>query len=99
MVVNQELAQLETALEASPDLLRRGGRLCLISFHSLEDRLVKRFMRNASREPEAWRGMPSVPDHLRPRLAVIGKPVSATAEEIAANPRARSARLRVAERL
>jgi 16S rRNA (cytosine1402-N4)-methyltransferase len=96
--VNQELEQLQQALAASMDVLRRHGRLCVISFHSLEDRLVKRFMRNASREPEAWRGMPSIPDELRPKLMVIGKAVAASAEEIAANVRARSAHLRVAER-
>jgi len=75
--VNKELEQLEKALEASLDLLRPGGRLCVISFHSLEDRRVKRFMRDASQEPVQFRGE----------------------EEIAANVRARSARLRVAERL
>lgn len=98
IVVNRELEQLEGALVASLDLLRRQGRLCVISFHSLEDRLVKRFMRNASREPEAWRGMPSIPEAFRPRLAVIGRAVTPEAEEIRLNPRARSARLRVAER-
>lgn len=99
MVVNDELGQLERALEAAPDVLRPGGRLCVISFHSLEDRMVKRFMRAASREPEAWRGMPDVPAEHRPRLAVLGRAVKASPEEVRANPRARSARLRVAERL
>ena len=70
----------------------------MISFHSLEDRIVKRFMRDASREPEQYRGMPDVPAEYRPKLSVIGKAITATAEEIAANPRARSARLRIAER-
>lgn len=96
--VNEELAQLEAALAASIDILRRGGRLCVISFHSLEDRRVKRFMRNASRVSEAWRGLPSIPRDQQPPLKVIGKAVSATAAEIAANVRARSARLRIAER-
>lgn len=99
LVVNGELEQLEKALAASIELLRRHGRLCVISFHSLEDRLVKRFMRNASREPEAWRGMPAIPEEFRPRMAVVGRAVVASAEEIRSNPRARSARLRVAERL
>ncbi len=97
--VNQELPQLEKALAASIDILRRGGRLCAISFHSLEDRRVKRFMRNASKVPEAWRGLPSIPRDQRPPLKLVGKAVTATPEEIAANPRARSARLRIAERL
>ena len=79
--------------------LRSGGRLCVISFHSLEDRLVKRFIREASRESEQFRGMPSVPAEHRPRLKPIGGLVEATDEETAANRRARSARLRVAERL
>lgn len=97
--INDELGQIEAALQQSLDVLRRGGRLCVISFHSLEDRLVKRFMREASRETEQYRGMPDVPAAFRPKLKLIGKPVVATADEIAANVRARSARLRVAERL
>ncbi len=99
IVVNDELEQLRAALEQSMHILRRGGRLCVISFHSLEDRLVKRFIREASRESEQYRGMPSVPAEHRPKLKAIGRLIEATAEEIAANRRARSARLRVAERL
>ncbi len=98
MTINGELEQLEAVLTQSVNVLRRGGRLCVISFHSLEDRLVKRFMRNASREPEQYRGMPSVPVELQPKLKIVGKSIAATAAEIAANRRARSARLRVAER-
>jgi 16S rRNA (cytosine1402-N4)-methyltransferase len=97
--LNDELRQLEVALRASLPALRRGGRLCVISFHSLEDRIVKRFIRNASREPEQYRGMPEVPAEFRPKLAPVGKAIYATDEEIAVNPRARSARLRIAERL
>ena len=97
--INGELEQLKSALEQSVNVLRSGGRLCVISFHSLEDRLVKRFVREASREPEQYRGMPSIPAEFRPKLKPIGKLIEATAEEIAANRRARSARLRVAERL
>lgn len=97
--INNELGQLEAALTQSIDVLRPGGRLCVISFHSLEDRIVKRFMRDASRESEQYRGMPQVPAEFQPKLALIGKAISATAEEIAANVRSRSARLRVAERL
>jgi 16S rRNA (cytosine1402-N4)-methyltransferase len=105
IVINGELDQLQCALEQSVNVLRRptalrsGGRLCVISFHSLEDRLVKRFIRAASRESEQFRGMPSVPAEHRPRLKPVGGLVEATAEETAANRRARSARLRVAERL
>jgi len=98
IAINGELEQLESALAQSIDVLRQGGRLCVISFHSLEDRIVKRFMRNASREPEPYRGMPSIPDEFKPKLRVIGKAIVATADEISVNRRARSARLRIAER-
>ncbi|MDA1063024.1 MAG: 16S rRNA (cytosine(1402)-N(4))-methyltransferase RsmH [Proteobacteria bacterium] len=98
IVINDELRQLEAVLEQSITVLRRGGRLCVISFHSLEDRIVKRFMRNASRETEQYRGMPNVPAEFQPRLRLVGKDIVAASAEIAANARARSARLRVAER-
>jgi len=96
--INDELEQLDKVLKQSLDLLATGGRLCVISFHSLEDRIVKRFMRDASREPEQWRGMPNVPPEFQPKLNLVGKVITASAEEIAANVRARSARLRIAER-
>jgi 16S rRNA (cytosine1402-N4)-methyltransferase len=70
----------------------------VISFHSLEDRIVKRFMRNTSRESEQYRGMPNVPAEFQPRLRLVGKDIVASSAEIAANVRARSARLRIAER-
>jgi 16S rRNA (cytosine1402-N4)-methyltransferase len=98
IAINGELEQLEAALAQSVDVMRKGARLCVISFHSLEDRMVKRFMRDASRESEQYRGMPVVPEEFRPKLRVIGKAISATAAEIDANRRARSARLRIAER-
>jgi len=97
--LNDELRQLELALEASVELLAKGGRLCVISFHSLEDRRTKRFMRNASREPEAYRGLPAIPVEHRPPLRLIGKAQTASELEVRENPRARSARLRVAERV
>ena len=98
IAINDELGQLEIVLKQAVNVLRHGGRLCVISFHSLEDRIVKHFMRDASREPEQYRGMPHVPVEHRPKLMIIGKAIAATPEEIAANPRARSARLRIAER-
>ena len=98
IAINGELEQLEAALRASLNVLRKGGRLCIISFHSLEDRIVKRFMRDQSREPEQYRGMPDIPAEFRPALALVGKPVTATEAEIEQNRRARSARLRIAER-
>ena len=96
--INDELNQLRNTLAQSVNVLRRRGRLCVISFHSLEDRIVKRFIREQSREPEQYRGMPDIPQAYRPKLRPIGKLVEATAEEVAANVRARSARLRIAER-
>jgi 16S rRNA (cytosine1402-N4)-methyltransferase len=98
IAINGELEQLEAALEQSVKVMKKGGRLCVISFHSLEDRIVKRFMRDASREPEQYRGMPNVPEEFRPKLRLVGKVISATDAEIGANRRARSAHLRIAER-
>ena len=98
IAINGELEQLQAVLQQSVNVMKKGARLCVISFHSLEDRIVKRFMRDASREPEQYRGMPDIPEEYRPKLALVGKPVTATDEEIEANRRARSARLRIAER-
>jgi 16S rRNA (cytosine1402-N4)-methyltransferase len=98
IAINGELEQLKELLDQTVDVLAKGGRLCVISFHSLEDRMVKRFMRDASSEPEQYRGMPSIPDELRPKMKTVGKVVVATPEEIDINRRARSARLRIAER-
>ena len=98
IAINGELEQLKELLDQSVDVLGQGGRLCVISFHSLEDRMVKRFMRDAASEPEQYRGMPSMPDELRPKMKTVGKVVVATPEEIDINRRARSARLRIAER-
>lgn len=97
--INRELEQLDAALAATINVLAPGGRLCVISFHSLEDRRVKRFMRKASQVAEPYRGMPSVPAEFLPPMKLIGKVVKASDEEAAVNPRARSARLRTAERL
>jgi 16S rRNA (cytosine1402-N4)-methyltransferase len=98
--VNQELAELQAALERSLDLLRAGGRLAVISFHSLEDRIVKRFMRMHSQPAPVPRGMAVRESDRAPALLrLVGKAQHASDEEIAANPRSRSAVLRVAERL
>lgn len=96
--INDELGQLKAVLEQSLRVLKKGGRLCVISFHSLEDRIVKRFMRDHSREPEQYRGMPNIPEEFLPPFRSIGKAIVASDAEIAANIRSRSARLRVAER-
>jgi len=99
IAINRELDALERALGETLELLGEAGRLVVISFHSLEDRMVKRFMQREARGDEAYAGLPEVPPHARPRLAIVGKLVRPSAEEIARNPRARSARLRVAARI
>ena len=98
ILVNDELEELRRALTQAPDLLRRGGRLVVISFHSLEDRIVKRFMRREARGVDHPPGLPLRDDQLGVRLRVVGKPVRPSAAELHDNPRARSAVLRVAER-
>ena len=97
--VNREIEILESALEAALEALAVGGRLAVISFHSLEDRPVKRFMRRLSTEDAVWRGMPNVPLAAQPRLVLVGRAHHPDDAEVAANPRARSAVLRVAEKL
>ena len=97
--INAELDELEAALPQAVRVLAGGGRLAVISFHSLEDRIVKRFMRREARGEEAPRHLPLPPDAARPVLRLIGKARFPSAAEAAANPRARSAVLRVAERL
>jgi 16S rRNA (cytosine1402-N4)-methyltransferase len=99
MHVNGELGQLERALPLALDALAPEGRLAVISFHSLEDRATKRFLRREASGDPAWRGLPNPPAAARPRLALIGKALRAGAEEVARNPRARSATLRVARKL
>jgi 16S rRNA (cytosine1402-N4)-methyltransferase len=98
--INQELRQLEVALPQALELLKPGGRLVVISFHSLEDRIVKTFMRDQSTADDLPKGLPLRADQLpKPKLRLIGKMFKPTAAEIAANPRARSAVMRVAEKL
>ena len=97
--INAELTALERVLEQCLKLLATGGRLCVISFHSLEDRIVKRFIARAAAGDPAYRGLPEMPAQARPSLRRVGGLIRPTAEEVAANPRARGARLRVAERL
>jgi 16S rRNA (cytosine1402-N4)-methyltransferase len=98
IALNDELSALEKGLAQSLELLAAGGRLVVISFHSLEDRIVKRFMQREARGDEAYAGLPDVPPAARPRLSIVGRLIRPTAQEIARNPRARSARLRVAAR-
>ena len=97
--VNGELDALESALPQAVRLLAPGGRLCVISFHSLEDRIVKRFIRREEQGDPVYAGLPNVPAHARPRLKRVGGAIMAGEPAVRANPRARSAVLRVAERL
>jgi 16S rRNA (cytosine1402-N4)-methyltransferase len=97
--VNRELAELEAGLDAALSRLAPHGRVAVISFHSLEDRMVKQFMRRHSLADPMYAGLPDMPAHARPKLKLVGKAVQADPNEVSRNPRARSARLRVAERL
>ena len=97
--VNRELEELSLTLPRAVERLAPGGRLAVISFHSLEDRIVKRFMRDAAHPPQPPKGIPVRAAELPPpRLHLVGKPVFPGRAEIEANPRARSAVLRVAEK-
>ena len=97
--INRELDELEAVLPQAAARLLPSGRLVVIAFHSLEDRIVKQFMRAASSPPELPRGMPiRAADLPQPPLALLGKPVREGSERLAANPRARSAIMRVASR-
>lgn len=99
IVINQELDDLKKALEQAVTVLKPEGRLVVIAFHSLEDRIVKRFFRDEARGGRFPRGLPVPVDAYRPRLKSIGKAQRAGGREVAGNIRARSAILRVAERL
>jgi len=98
ILVNQEMAELEAALEQVPQRLRPGGRLVAVSYHSLEDRRVKTMLVHESRGVPGSRHTPALPTQLRMRV-LTRKPVRPTPDEIAINPRARSARLRAGERI
>ena len=98
LYINSEIAEVEQGLEAAMNRLETGGRLAVISFHSLEDRLVKRALRDASRPPKGDPRMP-LPDNIaQPKLKLVGKAIKAGPDELRLNPRARSAVLRIAER-
>ncbi|MCL2898907.1 16S rRNA (cytosine(1402)-N(4))-methyltransferase RsmH [Brenneria tiliae] len=100
--INSELEEIEQALNGALSVLAPHGRLSVISFHSLEDRIVKRFIRHQSRGPQVPAGMPLTEEQLRSQGGQTLKPVGKmmpSAEEVAANPRARSSVLRFAERL
>ncbi len=96
--INRELADLETGLDASLAALKPGGRLAVISFHSLEDRIVKQFMNRHAKAPPSNRRLPEAQAFV-PALQLIGGAIKAESAELAGNPRARSAVLRVAQKL
>ena len=97
--INNELEDLKIALEQSLNVLAVGGRLAVISFHSLEDRIVKRYFRDQARGDDFPAHFPVTADQLNPRIRLIGKAIKASEAELIMNPRARSAVLRVVEKL
>lgn len=98
--VNGELKVLSSVLPDAIDLLKSGGRLCVITFHSLEDRIVKQTFKKYSEINEIVKGLPVIPDEYKPLIKIINnKPIIATEEEIKENSRSKSAKLRIIERL
>lgn len=98
--VNSELNVLNDVLPDAIDLLNKGGRLCVITFHSLEDRIVKKIFKKFSEVDEVVKGMPTIPDEYKPLIKIINsKPIVASSEEIEKNSRSKSAKLRIIERL
>jgi len=97
--INDELEDVKNCLPQALDILKPGGRLAVISFHSLEDRIVKRFLRKEAKGDEFPPDLPIPHSALSPRIRLIGKAIRPSEKEISVNPRARSAVLRVAERL
>ncbi|MDO6581971.1 16S rRNA (cytosine(1402)-N(4))-methyltransferase RsmH [Photobacterium sp. 2_MG-2023] len=101
--INSELEEIDTALHGALEVLAPGGRLSVISFHSLEDRMVKRFIRKQSKGPDVPAGLPLTEDQIKALgsadLKAVGKAIKPTATETQHNPRARSSVLRLAERL
>ena len=98
--VNSELNVLNNVLPDAIDLLNKGGRLCVITFHSLEDRIVKKIFKKFSEVDEVVKGMPNIPDEYKPLIKIINnKPIVASSEEIEKNSRSKSAKLRIIERL
>jgi 16S rRNA (cytosine1402-N4)-methyltransferase len=99
MFINDELGQLERGLAAAASVLAVGGRLVVITFHSLEDRMVKRFMQSVSQVPPELARLPVIPASAEPTFRLVGRKSKPSEAERASNPRSRSAMLRVAERV
>ena len=96
--VNKELDVFEKALNDSIDLLNEGGRLCVITFHSLEDRICKNIFKKESEVNKIYKGMPNIPDEYKPKLKLVKK-IKPSNKELEENNRSRSAILRVAEKM
>ena len=96
--INKELEDLEVCLERSIESLAKNGRVAIISFHSLEDRMVKRFFKDKSSGPKIPRGLPVMDDQFKVDFKIVGKPVKASQEEIDVNARSRSAIMRIGEK-
>lgn len=98
--VNNELNVLNDVLPDAINLLNKGGRLCVLTFHSLEDRIVKKTFKKYSEVNEVVKGLPVIPDEYKPLIKIINnKPITANEEEIKENSRSKSAKLRVIERI
>lgn len=97
--INNELEDIKVCLPQAVEVLKAGGRLAVISFHSLEDRIVKRFLRDESRGDQYPPDLPVPQSALSPHVRLVGKAIRASDEEVSENPRARSAVLRVAEKI
>ncbi|MCF6137006.1 16S rRNA (cytosine(1402)-N(4))-methyltransferase RsmH [Pseudalkalibacillus berkeleyi] len=99
IAVNDEMNAFEEALRDGIELLNQNGRICVITFHSLEDRLCKRVLKEESSVPDLPRGMPAIPDEYQPNMNLITrKPITPETEETEKNRRARSSKLRIAEK-
>lgn len=100
IAVNDELGVFEKSLQKSINLLKKGGRISVITFHSLEDRICKTVFKNASEAPNLPPGLPMIPDEFKPKMKLITrKPIVPSERELELNNRARSAKLRIAEKL
>ena len=100
IAVNNELEVLESVLPDAIDLLKSGGRLSVITFHSLEDRIVKNTFKKYSEVNEIFKGLPDIPDEYKPKIKIINKkPILPSEDELKINSRSHSAKLRIVERI
>lgn len=100
ILVNNELGVLESVIPDAIELLKSGGRMSVITFHSLEDRIVKKMFREYSEVDELVKGLPEIPEEYKPKIKIINKkPIVASAEELKENSRSHSAKLRIIEKI